>query len=267
MSHDPHPEHEDHAEEGHEAGHDGKEQSEVEKLNKGLELIAKVAEKGAESGLGVDSVAEVAYLFRTSFLTAPFRLGWKLLPAFAQREFAAANQTGFGEFLMRYMPFLNLRAYFAPGLMAAAFAKMGIVEFKMNNAEEAAMQAELGEHPSEEAKIAYQAKVEETVVKGIITPYQGAAGALTGKMGTVIGAVQPELKPVVGAAKAATVIEGTKEGYFSHVRERVHALRLEAATAKTAVANEMTTEHDMVALADPHAHIAPAANIAHTEAV
>lgn len=169
------PEHDEHADapvddahdehtEGHDEGHETKEASETEKLQKAVDLIAKVAKEGEKSGFTVDSVAEAAYILRTSFLTAPFRMAWNILPAFAQREFAAAEQSGFGEFLMRYLPFLNLRNYFVPGLMASAFAKAGILEFKMNDEEEAKMKTELGENPSEEARLAFKAKVEEEVV-------------------------------------------------------------------------------------------------------
>jgi len=265
------PEHDEHADAPVDDAHDehaedneAHEASETEKLQKAVELIAKVAKEGEKSGLAVDSIAEAAYILRTSFLTAPFRMAWNILPAFAQREFAAAEQTGFGEFLMRYLPFLNLRNYFVPGLMASAFAKAGILEFKMNDEEEAKMKSELGEQPSEAARLAFQAKVEEEVVKGIITPYEGASKIVTGPVGKVVTMVEPELAPVIGVAKAGEAIEGARDSYLAQVRERVHALELSALQAKeaaeqakTVVPDTRVQEHNAVASADPEAHIPP----------
>lgn len=236
------------------------ESPEEKKLAKAIEIICKVAKEGEKSGFAVDTVAEAAYFFRTSVLTAPFRMAWNTMPALMQREFAAANQTAAGKFLMDYLPMLNLRFYFTPGLLVAGLAECGIVSFKMNSEEEAAMTAEIGEDASEEAKVAYRSNVEEKVIKGITMPFEGGVSFVAGTAGSVVGTVVPEAKPVVMIAKGADVVNNAKNGYFVQVRERVHALELEAAKAKAEaeknaaeVPAEQETEHHQIAQADPEA--------------
>lgn len=236
------------------------EDNEHAQLEKAVEIISKVAEAGEKSGFAVDTVAEAAYLLKTSALTAPFRMAWNALPAVMQREFAAANQTAAGEWLIRYFPMLNLRSYFVPGLLVAGMATLGVVPFKLNNEEESNMAAELGESADEAAKSAYISSLQEKVVEGITLPYEGAAGALTGKLGKVAGTVVPELKPVVIAAHGAEALDNAKSGYCKQVRERVYALELEAAKAKDEAVKEaaevpavQAEEHHEVALADPEA--------------
>lgn len=237
---------------------------EVEKLNKAAELIAKVATEGEKSGFGVDAVAEAAYFFRSSKLTLPFRLAWSAAPSLFQREMVGTNQSAIGEFFMRYLPMMNPRAYNFPGLFIAALAKVGVVEFKLNGDEEKTMEKELGENPSDAAKTAYKAKVEESLIDGIIHPYQGVSKIITGPLGAIVSTVQPELAPAVAVAKAGDIVEGARDGYFVQVRERVHALELETAqkkdaaeAEKIAVPKEVVQEHNAVANADPEAHIPP----------
>lgn len=213
-----------------------KEKAEAEKLSKAVELIMKVAKEGEKSGVGVDAFAEAAFFFRNSSLTKPFWAAWELNPAIIQRELAMAEQSGPGEFLMRYLPMLNLRAYFIPGLFLAGLAKAGVLKFKLNEEEEARMKAQLGETPDEAAKVAYEAMVNEKVVGGIVLPYEGMGKVLGGAVGTVIGTVQPELKPVVVAGKVIDTVEGAKEGYMQQVRQRVAAMEVEAAQKKAAEA-------------------------------
>ena len=209
-----------------------KEKAEKEKLDKAVELIMKVAKEGEKSGVGVEAFAEAAYFFRNSFLTKPFWIAWNLNPSIIQRELAMAEQTGPGEFLMRYLPMLNLRSYFMPGLFLAGLAKAGVLKFKMSTEEESKMKTDLGETPDEAAKAAYASTVNEQIVKGIILPYEGMGKVLSGTVGTVIGTIQPELKPVVVAGKVVDVVEGAKDGYFEQIRERVAAMEVAAAQEK-----------------------------------
>lgn len=234
-----------------------KEKAEAERLGKAVELIMKAAKEGEKSGVGVDAFAEAAFLFRNSFLTKPFWAAWELNPAIIQRELAMAEQTAPGEFLMRYLPMLNIRAYFMPGLFLAGLAKIGVLKFKLNEEEKSKMKAELGENVEEAARIAYAAQVNEKVIGGIVLPYEGLGKALGGTLGTVIGAAQPELKPVIVAGKAVDVAEGLRDGYFKQVRERINALEVKAAQEKadkeaaeakttTGVTGTVAMEHEAV---------------------
>lgn len=257
---------EDHGHDDHLDGHEGQETAEANELNQAVELICKAAKEGEKSGIGVDSLAAAAHFFKSSILTAPFHYMWNLAPASVQRGIGGTDQSEIGKFLMRYMPMANPRAYLAPAYLVVGLARAGVLDFKLTKEEEVAMHAQLGQTPSEEAKIAYNAKLQENLLAGIVMPYEGAAEALTGKVGTVITAVQPELTPVAVAAQGTVVLEGARDGYFKQVRERVHGIELEVAKAKEAakqakdaVPGTATEEHDKIAAADPQAGIPPLA--------
>lgn len=232
---------------GHDSeGPEANEKKEGDELDQSLKLISLAIKEGEKSGVGVDSLASAAHFLRNTALLAPLRFAWEQLPAGIQRNFAMADQSGAGEFLMKYFPQIDLRAYFLPGTAMAALALLGVVGFKLTEEEEKQMHAELGENPSEAAKVAFQAQIEEAVVQKIVLPGEGIPALAGGALGMAAAEADPALAPAVAVAKVGDIATQARDSLLSQVRARVHSLDVQDAQAAD-VDQEVGKEHAGVA--------------------